>query len=698
MIKIRFISVLLLISFFAALTGCGGSGGSSTPVEKDVAGITSTLNGYMASLRANDSAAAARFFAATAPTSPTSPGSIHTILIEDFGINISDNTDKPISYNFLVYPEDIVQPSNEIAFVKATYTLHSGAKIILKFSLVKENGVWLIDNMESETTTGSDSSTTPGSFIAKSFYPIQENITRMFALTDSYDAALTDRIYEIFSYSYDDSDTGIKFYELSETETVPGNADYEGAPAPASSQRASRKSLRANTAPFFYHASSIYFGYDSAGALWMKTPESNYGVPFKLLESSHAYGSSREIGLFWYDSSEALQTGTVTVNIGYPTEFSTPLQSYTAVSLTFLTSWNNGADQHKWVLHLASGIGTVGADHFFSPSSPTPDEKERIMQRFSSDYTLNQRNDPAISTAVNLGSYHDGQTITSVQLTSTGGTAPYTYSLDSSSFAGTGVSLTSSGNIAGSIAGTPALGDYSTVIKVVDKFGRYSTKTFNMTVVASPPVSGAVTYSPSLPGTMTVGGSHQAWVMLNNAKVKLADYIFELTNKSPVFGFVNVGSDASGDITINVTGDSATTLQFAGKLTSRSDSTVNTSELVTVVIAPASIVTFSPAYSSSGENISSASRDWEILIEGAPVVWTSFPTLYTYSFENVSPSGVYDPVVTSGNKIGIGPYNGNAGFWAMSYPGTVYFELVITRISDNKEYRSGVLSYTSLAY
>lgn len=506
MTKIRFISVLLLISLFAVLTGCGGGGGgSSTPVEKDVTGITSTLNGYLASLRASDPAAAAKFFASTAPTSP---GSVHTILIKDFGITLGDETESSISYNFLVYPEDIVQPSNEIAFVKATYTLHSGARIIIRFSLVKESGVWLIDNMEVETTTDSESHANPGAFVTKNFYPLQENITRLFALTDGSDAALTDRIYESFSSSYTDSGTGIVFYELSETETVPGNADYEGAPAPSSSMRNSGRSLRANTAPFFYDASSIYFGYDSAGALWMKTPESNYGVPFKLLESSHAYGSSREIGIFWYDDDEIMQTGTVTVNIGYPTNFPTPLQSYTVVPLTFLTTWSNGANQHKWVLHLASGIGTVGADHFTAPSSIIPAAKERIMQRFSSDLSLNQRNDPAISTAVNLGSYYDGQTIASVQLTSTGGTAPYTYSLDSSSFVGTGITMTSSGSIAGSIAGTPPLGDHTTVIKVVDKFGRHSTRTFSMTVVSAPVVY-TVSFSKSANSSALINTSHE---------------------------------------------------------------------------------------------------------------------------------------------------------------------------------------------
>ena len=63
----------------------------------------------------------------------------------------------------------------------------------------------------------------------------------------------------------------------------------------------------------------------------------------------------------------------------------------------------------------------------------------------------------------------------SVQLTATGGTTPYVWSLDSGSFP-SGISLSSSGIIAGTSSATP--GSFTVTVRVTDQSANFATRTF----------------------------------------------------------------------------------------------------------------------------------------------------------------------------------------------------------------------------
>jgi hypothetical protein len=543
--KIRIFSVLLICALTFIMVGCGGGGGgSSTPVEKDVAGITGTLNGLLAAIKSGDQAAVTRIFPATAG-SPSS--SVYTLIVKDLGDNIADKSDdKP--YEFYIYEQDIVQPSENVAFVKAAYPLSGGGHLVIKFSLIRESGLWVISDMEPSSTEPSDDSTHE-QMVAQTYFPLQYGMTKIFSIETPGDggSVLDDRTMS--SVSSGEVYNGITFYEMTDDTIASDYPGFDGVPVSpnlkAATQKTAKRSLRKTrraSLPVFDDASSIYFGFDASGALWCKSPDIGDGVPFLFFEANSAFGSSRTINLSWLDPNQQPVSGTMSLLVGSPIVFATPLRSYSGVvPITFILTvpWMGSTLQSKEVIYLAPGVGIIGSDIYDSAADTEPAEIERMITRFSSDLTLNERNDPMITSASDLGTYARGETVNTVDLAATGGTAPYIYSLyvsgSTPDFFLSGVSLSSSGRISGYVAGNPADGPYYTNVVVTDKYGRHTYKSFSMTVESVPGVSFYPAFNPS--GESITGVSKDWAILVDGQPVEYSNfsdlYYWSFENVSP---------------------------------------------------------------------------------------------------------------------------------------------------------------------
>lgn len=596
--------MILMVSLLAL--GCGGGGASSVPVEKDVVGITRTLNDFMAAARSNDQAKLQSLMAAPIE---------YYLMVKDFGPDIT-NPDDNQSYEFYVNSDLIDQPSSDLAHVYAYYMLHSGEPYWLYFKMMREDGRWVIEEMANQAPESGGyvepivpTPVTSTEFVAASYNPLDNSIERIFATEDGSYNALPTRM--VTSYGSPYSENGITFYEVYETYVEPGDAMYEGfVPSVVSRRslassmvasvkhnlRSSRFSLRAQTEPEIY----VYYGLDSEGAFWMKMVEStssmvfNDGAPVKLFEKSHPFGTKRTISYPYTVGGTAFAI-TITIDIGSPVaNFATPLQTYTVVPLTFSSVDSEfPAEGDKWVEYHAAGIGEVGFDYFDTPTSASPSEIERLLTRFNSDGSINQRNDPIITNSSNyLGSYIAGQDITTTQVTASGGTAPLLFRWHDPGtgpeFLLEGIHLTSAGVISGYIAGNPPAGTgFSGNVEVVDKYGRRTYKPFTVDIETS--TLGVVTFSPVM-GPVTVNTKLSSYLMLENTSVLKADYSFTLLDVFPVEaeGYITITEDVSGYAIIEVEGyQTGATINFKVRAIHNMSDAILISDPQTVPVQPA---------------------------------------------------------------------------------------------------------------
>jgi hypothetical protein len=496
--------MVLMVSLVAL--GCGGGGASSVPVEKDVVGITRTLNDFMAASRTNDQEKLQSVLAAPIE---------YYLMVKDFGEDITNPNDNK-EYEFYVTSDLIDQPSSDLAHVYAYYMLHSGQPYWLYFRMVREDGRWVIEEMANKAPQAggyvqpivpTPPPTPPAAdeFVAASYSKLDGGIRKIFALEDSFGKVLPLRMDTSYLSPY--LENGITFYELYETYGDAINPDYEGFVPSATSRRSlasnivnrvkrnlrgSRLSLRAQTEPEIF----VHYGLDSEGAFWMRMVEStsmmifNNGQPIKLFEKSHPFGTSRSLSYPYTVDGIPFKID-ITINIGNPvTGFMTPLQGYAAVPLTFNTIDSEFGEGDKWVEYYALGIGEVGYDYFDTPTSAQPSEIERLLTRFNSDGSLNQRNDPVITnTDTFLGSYNVGDTITPMQVTSSGGVAPYEFrwhSDESKLYSmPPGVTLSRNGVISGTAPGSGAGETFYGKVEVVDKYFRHTYKEFSIESLVS---------------------------------------------------------------------------------------------------------------------------------------------------------------------------------------------------------------------
>lgn len=493
--KLRVLSVLVLVSVTLFVAGCGGGGASSVPVEKDVAGITRTLGDFMAAARAGDQ---------TKLQSLMASSSEYYLMVKDFGADINDPNDNQ-SYEFYVSPDLISQPSANVAYVYASYRLHSGKTLWLYFIMAREAGRWIIEEMASKApTAGGHVEPTHSSteFVVASYRPINSSIKRIFSVEDNLGNASTTRV--VSSYANEFTEGDITFYKIGELRVGPESPAYNGAGSlngnlisgiAESVKRnlcSSRLGIRAATGDTT--EGEAYFGFDSQKALWFKISDTasiqfNSGQPVKLLEPSHPFGSKRVVNYsFVADGSN--YSVTVTIDIGFPiiTGFETPLKTYDSVVPLTITEVDDASSEvGKWIEYYAPGVGEVGYDELDSNSTPT--EKNRIMTRFNDDGSLNERNDPIITnTITSLGSYNPGDTITPMQVNVSGGKSPYQfrwYAAGGTPSSLYGVTLSSTGMLVGTASGSGAGETFSGKVEVVDKYGRSSNEAFTVTVAAS---------------------------------------------------------------------------------------------------------------------------------------------------------------------------------------------------------------------
>lgn len=485
--KIRILSVLLIVSMIAFLTGCGGGGGSSAPVEKDVTGITSTLSNYMAALRANDAAAAARYLASTA-ASPTSTGdAVRTLIVQDFGSSITDHDDNQ-SWNFYVYPQDIIQPSNEIAFVTARHTLHSGEVLIIRFSMIKEGGIWVIADMELVSSSSSPHSPGLGSFVTASYFPIIPDGEHFYALENSDGTILDEVSLYAFRSSTKINVNGIDFYNLSDT-----MVNMAAATVSRRAIRNAGRSIRQSTVEDFFDQ-DVYLGY-SNGALYMYIPDEDPDRDYVelFMKANYSFNSTDTFQRRYYDGETEI-IATVTLNIGSPLPFVTPLKTYQAVKIIETMEWkepSTGVTKTSEVaLYFAENVGIVGEDGwwYLDDSATNVFLKARLIVRKLGNEK--EANDPYISapTNGNLGTFDIGESV-NITFVAQGGDAtsrkfelgtgglPYNLNLNAS----TGV-------LSGTIDSSAASADdmtYNFQVKVEDKYGRSSSKAYSMVVKSS---------------------------------------------------------------------------------------------------------------------------------------------------------------------------------------------------------------------
>lgn len=592
--KIAILSVLMFVTIALLLTGCGGGGSSSTPVEKDVVGITSTLNEFMAAARARDQVKMESLL--TAPSE-------NYLIIKDFGADLNDPDDN-VAHSFFVSPDYISQPSEDIAFVKASYLLHSGEYLWLEFSMVRDQGRWMIDDIEMSVEPGSDSPPIVSpEFVASSYYQLKSDIHKVFSIEDSVGNASTSR--QISGYGDGFLEDGITFYEVFEDILEPGSGDYEGF-VPAKSRRSlhgallgsiqsSGLSLRAQTDPIRATGSTVYYGMDSQGAFWLKTYDSNglvlinNGDPIKIFEPSHAYGEKRVISVPWQVSAFH-HNATITIDIGFPVSgFATPLRTYTAVPVTFTTVVDvPSGDSGKWVGYFVSGVGEVAYDGYESIGDSQPVTRNRLLTRYSSDGVLNERNDPIITTGTSLGSYLPGQAITPVQFAQTGGYAPFLYRMYSGTLPADLI-LTDTGLLSGNIAAGAATGQQFFAIEVVDKYGRHSNKEFVIDIVAPAPI-GVITFSPAL-STVDFETALESFILFEGTSGLFDNYDFEVLEVAPAgaVSYITPYKEVSESnvAKISIWGYQAgVTINFKLKATHRSSGAVLLSDLQTVVVGP----------------------------------------------------------------------------------------------------------------
>ncbi|NLF96593.1 MAG: hypothetical protein GX569_07635, partial [Candidatus Riflebacteria bacterium] len=317
--KLRVLSVLVILAITLVAAGCGGGGARSVEIDKDVVGITSTLNNFIAAARSGDKATLQSLLA--------SPSESY-LIVKDFGVDITDPDDNQ-SYEFYVNPDLIAQTSADQAYVYAYYLLHSGEPLWLYFNMVREEGRWVIEEMKEKAPEAGGyvqpieptpiTPVTPSDFVIASFNPMDSNIDKIFAIEDNAGNASSTRLITSYTEPWLDSDTGISFAELVEMYEEPDGESYQGfvpsdlipnqrsirnslphaiSRTVASKLRSSRFSLRGQLED---PNVSVYYGFDSSGAMWLKLVDSvsivmfNNNMPIKLFEPSHPYGTTRTV-------------------------------------------------------------------------------------------------------------------------------------------------------------------------------------------------------------------------------------------------------------------------------------------------------------------------------------------------------------------------------------------------------------------
>lgn len=143
--NLKIISVMLGILVCAGLllvAGCGGGSQSVGVSQVDKVGISSTLNGFLQSLRGGNPEA---FFSPALKSLSTTHEGISTLKIWDFGADINSSTDNYAHY-FTIPEDGINQLTDDYAKAYAVKDF-SGRTFRVDFELIKMDGQWFIETI-----------------------------------------------------------------------------------------------------------------------------------------------------------------------------------------------------------------------------------------------------------------------------------------------------------------------------------------------------------------------------------------------------------------------------------------------------------------------------------------------------------------------------------------------------------------------
>lgn len=442
MTKTRLMAFLVLS--VTLICGCmGGGGGGGTPVfEKDVAGITATLNRFAESLRAGDPTSSG-VFAQTTGTSETTK----ILYVKDFGADLNNPNDNQ-TWEFRVNPADITQPAPDTAIVKASKVMSTGNTLWLIFSMLKEEGQWKIQGITIQETGVT-------TLVSASYFPIVPGNRMTY-----YNTYQSGGSYNIYSREYSTTDVyeadGVKYYRV----IMPDS----GANLRPAAQLAN---------------SSGYHGIAANGEIWAYDPYINGGVPYRMLKTAYAPGE-KDVIIEKYGETEVYTT---TITIGSQMKpLVTPLRTFMTLPVTQETSYNyNGTiGTHTEILYFAEGVGLVGTERF--GQNTTVESTELLYERLVNG--VPDRNIPVVSAPANSQNVVIGQSMVPVQFSVAGGSAPYVWSVNGATWA----TITQTGYVSGKPDATVPQ-TYNMTVGVVDAYNRSSSFNYVLNVVNVPVLS-----------------------------------------------------------------------------------------------------------------------------------------------------------------------------------------------------------------
>lgn len=438
MTKTRLMAFLVLS--VTLICGCmGGGGGGGTPAfEKDVAGITATLNRFAESLRTGDPTSSG-VFAQTTGTSETSK----VLYVKDFGADLN-NPDDNHTWEFIVNPADITQPAPDTAIVKASKVMSTGNALWLIFSMLKAEGEWKIEAITIQETGVT-------SFISASYFPIVPG----------------DRMTYYSTYQGSSASMSSRGFSTTETYQHEGVTYYRYSSINAGNLRLSGLT-----------GTGAYFA-NRQGEIWTYDPYVNDGVPQRLLKASYAPGE-KDVIVQNYGESEAT---IITLTIGSQMkEIVTPLRTFRALPITQESSYTGYSTPATYtsILYFVENVGLVGQETF----------QQGTTQISSSDYlyerlvggVLDSNNPVITSSAASSQKVIRGKDIVPVQFSTTSGSAPFTWSVTG---APAGVTITSGGYLSGKTDATAAPATFKLTISVVDAYNRSTTFDYSIELVTA---------------------------------------------------------------------------------------------------------------------------------------------------------------------------------------------------------------------
>ena len=333
----KVLSCILLIGIIATV-GClsgGGSGGSASS-PADVAGITSSVNGFMRALVKNDNATMKSFLASPESCSDC----IYYLRVHDFGHDITDSSDDGVA-TFTVSSSEIVQ-AGDVATVIARYN-ESEPPIVITFELIKEGGKWIIQDM-----TLGDLTVTPTYSVAN-YLPLATGNEWVYEVKDVHSGSTSTPEYRKVEAGTAATWASGTFFPLTSTTST------------------SATSIRAD----FFDSSkpdgmsylSVTDGLHFHGERFVGAQQS-----IKLLDSSFKAGDTTQHLVTLSDGSNS-GPATITVTVLSPTTLSTEAGSFPVFPVQVRTHYSaafTGSSDYvrKLVFYVASNVGIVGKDYY----------------------------------------------------------------------------------------------------------------------------------------------------------------------------------------------------------------------------------------------------------------------------------------------------------------------------------------------